>query len=167
MCQAQKNGKKSKLVIAIVVGLFFYLTVAAVATEKGYVTKVIDGDSLVLRTTNGKNVEVRLYGIDSPEWNQPDAKLSEKYLKEQVLKKNIDFEVCDVDRYNRKVAIVLVDGVCINERLVMQGFAWVYPRYCKKKVCKEWSNQQRKAFRGKKGIWKRKKPVSPWQWRHK
>lgn len=167
MCLAKNSWNSVRLMVFVLVYLFFYDYVTAFAGQTGYVTKIIDGDSLVLRNPRGKRVEVRLYGIDSPEWDQPDAELSKKYLKEQVLRKNVDFEVYDVDRYGRKVAIVRTNGGSLNESLVEQGFAWVYPRYCTKKICEKWRHQEIKASRAKKGLWKKKKPVSPWQWRHK
>ncbi|MGL1931464.1 MAG: thermonuclease family protein [Desulfotalea sp.] len=138
-----------------------------VYAESGYVTKVIDGDSLLVKGKNKKKIEIRLYGVDSPEWNQKNAKYASKYLRKKILKKKINYLVYDYDRYGRAVAVVKHRDVNINETLVRYGYAWVYPKYCKKNICKRWKNLQQQAKKMKKGIWQEKKPVSPWSWRRK
>ncbi len=143
------------------------VSIGMAATLQGYVKKVIDGDSLLIKTSEGKVREVRLYGIDSPEYDQPYADLSKKYLKKKILKKSVYIKIMDRDRYSRDICLVQKDKTVINSELVRLGYAWVYPRYCKKEYCKTWKKYQQVAQRNKKGLWKSKKNISPWVWKHK
>ncbi|RAX28924.1 UNVERIFIED_CONTAM: hypothetical protein DQE83_29115, partial [Escherichia coli] len=44
------------------------------------VVKIIDGDSFQV-SHHGKHVNIRLYGIDAPEWRQPFSRSAKKYLQ--------------------------------------------------------------------------------------
>lgn len=152
-------------IIIIMLLMMFVQTI--VAGETGYVKKVIDGDSLLFETDKGKKYELRLYGIDTPEWDQPYSKLSKRYLNDLIRGKKLEIEIYDIDRYGRKVVMATRGSVNVNQSLVERGYAWVYPRYCKKKICKKWKKLEKKARYDRKGLWKEKNPVSPWKWKHK
>jgi len=148
--------------------LFIFLLLAA----KGYgqlsfsavVTRIIDGDSIVVKCDK-KYIEIRLYGIDSPEWKQHSSGMSRKYIKELIYKKEITVLPQYHDSYGRLVALIEHDGRNVNGDLVRAGAAWVYPKYCKKKVCREWNKRQTKAESEGLGLWFEKDPLPPWQWR--
>lgn len=150
--------------LSLVVLLFL---VKFVVAQKAYVVKVIDGDSLLVELDKGRRVQFRLYGVDAPEHGQRFSKKSTAYLRRTLLKKKVEYTKVTKDKYGRYIVIIKGKGKTVNEALVQQGFAWVYPRYCKKKVCKKWKNVERKAQRKKYGLWQDTDPVSPWQWRHK
>ena len=137
------------------------------ASEIGYVKKVIDGDSLLFESVKGKIYELRLYGIDTPEWNQPYSKLSKQYLSDTIAREKVTIEIYDIDRYGRKVVMMRRSGENVNQCLVERGYAWVYPRYCKKKICQKWKTLEKKARYNRVGLWQEKNPVSPWVWKHK
>ena len=159
---------KNRTVLLILLVVLLVISSTSHAQEvKGVVYKIIDGDSIVVRLEKGKKIEVRLYGIDSPEYDQPYSKLSKRYLVQKVLKKAVFLNIIDIDRYKRQVAMVRQDKLIINSELVKLGYAWVYPKYCKKDTCKVWKKYQKKAKKSRKGLWKDKKPTSPWQWKHK
>jgi endonuclease YncB( thermonuclease family) len=69
---------------AAAVALLFALVVEAVAapptTATGKVVSVHDGDTLTLRTDDGRTLKVRLQGIDAPELGQPFGKRSRDEL---------------------------------------------------------------------------------------
>jgi endonuclease YncB( thermonuclease family) len=133
----------------------------------GYVTKVLDGDSFRIKKGR-KTVEVRLYGIDSPEWGQAYGNRAKRYLKAKINRTTVRVSPRDVDRYGRTVALVSISGRLMNRELVREGLAWMYPRYCKEQpLCSELKKIQRKAMAGGHGLWRDKVPVPPWQWRQK
>ena len=160
---------KIKVALSSICLLIFLLPAGTggAKTVNGYVKKVIDGDSLIIKTDDGRIREVRLYGIDSPEYDQPFAKLSKNYLKKKVLKKRVKVKIIDRDRYKRDVCLVQRDDTLINGELVRLGYSWVYSKYCKKNFCNKWKKYQKLAKKRKKGLWKGKKPISPWLWKHK
>ena len=83
--------------------------------------EIIDGDTF--RLTNGDTV--RLIGIDAPELSQPGGVLSREYLAHLLLGKPITLEKGSEDRdnYNRKLRFVYINGLCINEEMIRQGYA--------------------------------------------
>ena len=134
-------------------------------TLHGKVVKVIDGDSIIVKTKNGR-VEVRLYGIDSPEYDQPYALRSKKMTRRMVKGRTVDVKGVERDKYGRLIAVVYQGANCINGELVKNGGAWVYERYCKKKICRQWKNLESAAKRDNRGLWKESNPLPPWEWRY-
>ncbi len=159
--------KKNIIFLSVLAFLLINVSMCHGKEIKGVVQKIIDGDSLIIKIKEGKKIEVRLYGIDSPEYDQPYSNLSKRYLVEKILKKTVYLSVVDIDRYKRKVAIVRKGKVIVNSELVRLGYAWVYPKYCKNDFCNAWKKYQKTAKKNKKGLWKDKKPISPWRWKHK
>ena len=134
---------------------------------QGKVVKVMDGDSLQIKR-GAKTVEVRLYGIDCPEWDQAYGKKAKAFTKGQLLYKKVEVESMDTDSYGRTVALVTGSGKLINRQLVQRGLAWYYKKYCKKKpLCSELNELEKEAKKEKRGLWQEKKPLAPWKWREK
>ncbi len=152
-----------KVVVATALFCFFPLSTAY--SWQGYVVKVLDGDSL--RVKRGKEViEIRLYGIDCPEWGQDYGNKAKRYTKAKAYQRTVTVESRDVDRYGRTVALVSSSGRLINRELVRAGLAWMYPKYCKEQpLCSELKKLQNKAKKRRLGLWRAKYPVSPWQWK--
>lgn len=148
----------------IVVVLCFSSHAFAKKPFTAIVTKVIDGDSLKVRAGR-KNYEIRLYGIDAPEYDQPYASKAKKLVKKTILGKKVDVTPVEWDRYHRLVAIVERDGQSINKRLISSGLAWYYPRYCKMKVCGSWKQEGKKSRKARKNIWSTSSSVAPWKWK--
>ncbi len=131
----------------------------------GKVIKVIDGDSIIVKTRQDR-VEVRLYGIDAPEYDQPYAAKSKQITKRLLKGKKVDVRGVEWDRYDRLIAVVYQGKTCINGELVKKGGAWIYGEYCKKDMCREWKKRESVAKREKHGLWKGRNPIPPWRWRH-
>lgn len=131
----------------------------------GYVVGVPDGDTLTIMDPERGRVTVRLYGIDSPEIAQPGGARARGILSMMALRKAVDGQTIDVDRYGRDVAIVRVQGACLSTALVRAGWAWVYPRYCRQPACVAWADLQSKAEQRRIGLWADDHPVEPWLWR--
>ena len=151
--------------LIIVIGFFLPASSCLFASEilQGEVIKVIDGDSIVVRTAGGRK-EIRLWGIDCPEYDQPHAGTAKKRTA-NLLANDITIEVKGRDSYNRILAIAYSDSVCVNRELVRQGAAWVYDYYCRESVCREWNRLERQARAKRKGLWRDKEPTPPWEWR--
>jgi len=145
--------------------VFFFLSVIQVSAWEGVVVKVMDGDSLKVRR-DGKIVEVRLYGIDTPEYKQPYSNKAKQFTKKMTYNLPVSVTRKDVDRYGRVVALLTSRGKLVNRELVREGLAWYYPRYCTTQpLCGELDSLEQKARKLKKGLWRDKNPVSPWDWK--
>jgi endonuclease YncB( thermonuclease family) len=151
--------------ILCAVFLFSLLSFSVAYGWQGKVVKVLDGDSL--RVRRGKEtVEVRLYGVDCPEWDQDYGAAAKKFTKARLLHKTVNVVPMDIDHYGRTVAVVSSAGKMINKQLVRTGHAWCYRKYCKEKpLCFELKDLEKKAKKQKRGLWRAKKPVAPWKWR--
>ena len=133
---------------------------------QGNVVKVLDGDSIRVRR-GSKVIEIRLYGIDCPEWKQAYGNRAKQYTKTRLNHRAVSVVPKDVDRYGRVVALVSTSGSLINRELVRDGFAWMYPKYCRQEpLCSELGRLESEARSRHLGLWKDPHPLSPWQWKH-
>lgn len=105
------------------------LSADQVIKHEGRVVKVIDGDSITLLVNSNTQLKIRLAEIDAPERGQPYWRVCRQTLADLVADKTITAVQIDIDRYGRIVAHLFVDGHWVNENLVKNGAAWVYPRY--------------------------------------
>jgi len=98
---------------------------ALAAVLQGTVTQVIDGDSLVFQPEgDAKPLEVRLKDIDAPEACQAGGPESRERLLEFVRDKPAQINTQGKDRYGRTLAVLTVDTLNINQRMVAEGHAW-------------------------------------------
>ncbi|MGB3222096.1 MAG: thermonuclease family protein [Desulforhopalus sp.] len=155
----KKILKFSIILITVIVS-----PVLAMEPLYGSVKKVIDGDSLVI-VSGKKRFEVRLYGIDCPEYNQPFSPEAKAMVRKRVLSKSVLVQPEYYDSYKRLVAIVSDGDQTLNGELVQAGFAWVYPRYCRKKICNSWKEMEKSAKNQKRGMWSSTPPIPPWKWK--
>jgi endonuclease YncB( thermonuclease family) len=133
-------------------------------TWQGTCVSVIDGDSLMVSHESGKK-EVRLYGIDTPEFDQPYGRQARAFTRSLVLQKKVTVEPVEIDKYGRTVAKVNTPEGCVNERLIAEGCAWVYKRYCKAGDQKAWSALEQTARQQGVGLWSQPDPTAPWDFR--
>ncbi|OGM60930.1 hypothetical protein A2955_03620 [Candidatus Woesebacteria bacterium RIFCSPLOWO2_01_FULL_37_19] len=132
--------------------------------ERYLVTKVIDGDTIVLE--NGKTL--RYIGIDTPEISQGKecfANESTQKNKELVLGKSVRLEkdVSETDRYGRLLRYVYVDppsqeatarqGIYVNEYLVREGFANAATYPPDVKYSELFRNAEKEARENNRGLW--------------
>ena len=134
----------------------------------GIVSKVFDGDSLLVKLAPGRSIEIRLAEIDAPEKEQPFGDRSRNELKKLIDGEPVRIEIYDVDAYGRLVAHIyrLRDQLHVNAWMVSHGLAWVYLKYAEdeKMIALE------KSARGKSvGIWglPADQQIPPWTWRHR
>jgi endonuclease YncB( thermonuclease family) len=144
---------------ALVPGLVFSWT--------GRVRHVKDGDTYEVITETGM-VTVRLYGVDTPEWNQRFGDRATQFVKKRIHDTRIRGETVDIDYYGRTVAHVWTGDSLLSAVLVRAGCAWVYDRYCTAQpVCNRLDSLQHIARTHGRGLWAQSDPAAPWHFRHK
>jgi len=141
------------------------LSVPRPVSAEDRVTAIIDGDTLVW-----KGRRVRLHGMDAPEMDQTCRDASRRtyrcgwrarqHLKEIISGRPISCERVTIDRYGRDVAVCLVDGIDIGERMVHDGWAVAYIRYSRAYA---WAENV--ARQHHKGLWQNSFTM-PETWRH-
>jgi len=126
------------------------------------VLRVIDGDSIRVNLA-GQVLEVRLAGIDAPEYRQPYAEQSKQLLAEMLLNQEVRLRQSELDRYGRTVALVIRtrDDLVVNAQLIRQGAAWAHPQYAES----GWFKLEQQARSARLGLWSRARPLPPWDWR--
>ena len=127
---------------------------------------VRDGDSFAI---DGQ--EIRLWGIDAPEYHQicfkdgkstPCGKYSRQRLENLMNNEQLQCERVDIDRYKRIVARCYIQGEDLAALMVRAGFAFDYPRYSKG----AYSKQQKAAKNELRGLWSMDFEM-PWIWKRK
>jgi micrococcal nuclease len=99
--------------------------------RRGLVTRVIDGDTIVI----DNKTHIRLVGVNTPELHpkpEPGALEAKQFMEEQCSGKKVGLDVDDAkpkDKYGRTLAIVYIDNggswVNINAELLHRGLAVV------------------------------------------
>lgn len=130
------------------------------------IVEVMDGDTFKC-IIDGKEVAIKLYGIDAPEKGQTFSVMSSIYFKQLISGKNVRIRIVENDGYGRPVALVYADDINVNETLVKNGAAWVCPQYCKLIFCEEWNGYQHIAKSLKMFLWDDGMPIPPWEYGHR
>ncbi len=114
---------------------------------------VIDGDSL-----REGNTEIRLYGIDAPEYRQtcldeskkdyPCGKRAAEALRSLIHSAEVKCVSLEKDRYGRSVSTCRVGAVEINREMVALGWAVAFIQYGADYVLVE-----KQARQAKRGLW--------------
>ncbi len=130
----------------------------------GHVTRVVDGDTLVVQLASGP-IRVRLYGIDAPEHDQAGGPEATATLLALVGGADVTLEPISQDRYNRMVARLLRGSLDVNAEMVRRGDAWVY-RYYLRSEDRGWCALEAEARSAHRGLWALRDPVPPWDYRH-
>jgi endonuclease YncB( thermonuclease family) len=153
--------------------LSFILLICKSATAEtlfGHVIGVHDGDTLTVLDSYQQQHRIRLSGIDAPELKQAYGRASKRHLSDQVFDRDVALDCGKVDRYGRRICVVLVDKRDVNLLQIESGMAWWYQAYAKEQAPGygqryEMAEQQAKA--GGKGLWTEPSPLPPWEWRRK
>jgi len=84
-----------------------------VATRRATVIRVDDAATFIIRP----NMAVRLAGIEPPASGTPDAEKARVKLESLVLRKKVEFESLEWDRFGRSLALVKVDDIDVNKEM--------------------------------------------------
>lgn len=146
----------------------FYVCAAALLlgacrdSFQGRCVSVSDGDTIGV-LCSGKEIRVRLYGVDCPERGQDFARKARQFTSDMVMRKGVQVSVVDKDNYGRSVAWVSVDGKSLNRELLVAGLAWWYKWYAQSET--ELGNLEQNARQNGIGIWSKPNPIPPWEFR--
>lgn len=153
-----------RMVMILSVVLFF---AGASPGFEGKVVHVSDGDSVTLKHPDGKEVRVRFYGIDCPEYFQDYGQKARSFTVRRVMGRVVRFEQIDTDKDGRLVGVIRRNGEVLNEELLENGLAWHYGWFCRKPFCPRWKSLEKRAQKKRIGLWADKDPVPPWTYRKK
>jgi micrococcal nuclease len=163
---------RSALIVALATALFLAILGSAslAVAWTGRVVRVADGDTITVlkeSSSSKEQVKVRFYGIDCPERKQDFGAKAKAFTSDMVFGQLVAVEDMDRDRYGRTVGLVSIHGMSLNEELISEGLAWVYPRYCEAYFCESWVEIEKKARRLNRGLWSLSSPIPPWEFRKK
>lgn len=127
----------------------------------GKVTRVSDGDTVILIDNKGEKKKIRLDGIDAPEIGQEYGDESKEFVEKLVLNKKVKIKVIGIDKYNRILGVVYLDSLNVNEELLANGLAWQY-HYNENQKYAELVESAKKR---KLNIWSRGNSIDPYNWR--
>lgn len=130
----------------------------------GKVVKVADGDTFTM-LVKGKQVRVRLHGIDAPEMtgSQPYCRQSKEKLSSLLAGKTVTVRVNGYDRYERALGIVSTDACKdVNLEMLRSGMAWHYKHFDHTPAYIKAAETARK---NRVGLWRDKQPINPYKWR--
>ncbi|QDU61082.1 hypothetical protein Pan216_19360 [Planctomycetes bacterium Pan216] len=137
----------------------------------GQVTGVIDGDKLRLRlkleTPTGDQLgdehDVRLFGIDAPELDQPKGQEAKDLVSEIILDQEVLLEMIRTNDEHWEALVYSVPGVSVNEIVLASGLAWLDEKRASEEeaFCVSASVARGAAL----GIWADADSIPPWQWR--
>lgn len=132
------------------------------------VISVKDGDTLTVRCASTLAPEIqriRISAIDAPERKQAFGQRSRTQLAHLCLRQQAYIQPVDRDDYGRTVARVRCAGQDVATSQVRAGMAWVYTQYAQGQPQLADLEQQARAQRL--GLWAQRRPVAPWEYRHR
>jgi endonuclease YncB( thermonuclease family) len=93
------------------------------------VVGIQDGDTITIVGVDKARIRIRLAGIDAPEKGRPFSDSSKSNLSELVYGKVVTLECNKVDRYNRPVCKIFLNGEDVGLGQILDGMAWHFKRY--------------------------------------
>ncbi|MEO6306179.1 MAG: thermonuclease family protein [Bacteroidia bacterium] len=147
----------SSVLITVIIGYLYLSTY-----KTGKVIRVVDGDTFVMQPYFGGNITVRMDCIDAPEHNQEFGSNSKNALSGYILGRKVELTITGHDKYKRSLAMVYLSGTNINLKMVSNGFAWDYRKYC---TDERFSQAEKKAKQLHMGLWLNLNAVNPYLFR--
>ena len=165
---------RSRLIrICILITLLLTFPTLSLAGEFK-VTRVYDGDTILVVRDHRVIRKVRLVGIDAPETSQkkyqpgqPYSQQATKYLSSLVLNRTVSITSYELDVYNLVLGVVFWEGININLEMVRSGLAEVYRGNSPKGLDIEpYWKAEKEAKAAVRGMWSLgDKYISPKDWR--
>ena len=163
MRQLRTRAQMTGLAI-LIAGFMSLVTSAPLAPVTARVERVIDGDTIQVRS-EGKSYTVRLLGVDTPETKHPSkaveyfgreaSAFTKAHLEGKTVRLVKDPAGDTRDRYGRLLRYVYLDGDNFNARLIREGYAHAYRRFPFSRrqefICLEEQARKRRI-----GLWSRR-----------
>ncbi|MCL5269837.1 MAG: thermonuclease family protein, partial [bacterium] len=164
-----KRQRANGWFIAAITGLAGWAGLAAAppaAAEEltGRVLTVLSGDTFQI--ISGRDlVTIRLAGADCPERQQEFGGMAKEFTEERIGGKTVTVDVREHTPQGQVIGETrLPDGRELSRELVAAGLAWSQDRYAPDK---ELRDLETAARNGRRGLWARKRPATPWEFRQK
>ena len=127
---------------------------SATAAEKftGVVTRVVDGDTLVVEYLQ-QHISVQLEGIDAPEAGEPYGRSATQSLAKLCNRQTARVESDRADAWGRVLGEVWCNGVNVNAAQLRRGMGRLETP---QQAPREWRALQRDARKARRGLWRRK-----------
>ena len=154
----RKNAYNTTMKTLALFCLLSFSALAADTTIVGNVVGVHDGDTLTLRTYN-ETLKVRLFGIDTPELDQPFGNNAKGALSSLVFGKNVTVSISGQDKDDRTLGVVYVGNGNVNAQMIRMGMAWHYRQYSDSVPMQQFEDYARM---GKFVLWSEPNPIAPW-----
>ena len=132
------------------------------------VVRVADGDSMTVLTAAREQHRIRLAGIDAPERQQPFSQRSREHLADLLAGQTVRVEPSKLDRYQRMVAKVFVQGQDASLAQLQAGLAWHYKDYEREQPREDrlaYAQAEDTARAARLGLWQDRQPLAPWEFR--
>jgi len=86
------------------------------------------GFGLKWRGSDGRGVQIRLFGLDAPEMKGPEREkgiISRDYLRNLILGKEVTLKTVkdSSEKWGRYLGVILLDSLNVNEHLITEGLA--------------------------------------------
>jgi micrococcal nuclease len=118
-------------------------------TVSGTIVSVADGDTVRARLdATGRTVTIRLEGVDAPEQGEPFSTQARNATRVMLFNKKVQLKATDVDRYDRLVARVVLDGRDSSLELIEAGLACHFTRFVNDPLLAKAQSSARTAGRG-------------------
>jgi len=162
-------GSRRRLILKALLVVFllcFYLLFFNLREQEALVTDVIDGDTIVAMTSQGKSETIRYLLIDTPELHHPSRGEEELGREAQTFnaslvanrKVRLELDAQERDKYGRLLAYVWIEEKgkekMINEMLVEEGLALPYFIPPNGKYLDKISEAAKRARDRNVGLWK-------------
>lgn len=127
------------------------------------ITHFYDGDTVKI-DDGQRQYKLRITDIDAPERNQRYGKQARRALMKLCKQADIHVTFTGIDKYQRELGYLTCNNTSVSESLIEHGYAWFNVRYSNNWALQAAENEARQA---KRGLWKQKNPMPPWEWRQK
>jgi endonuclease YncB( thermonuclease family) len=94
-----------------------------------HVIQVVDGDTVRVRTAPARVVEIRLFGIDTPERGESFSDSATRFTRVLMFDKDVVLTGHEIDKYSRLVARIQVDGKDASALVLSAGLGCHYRKY--------------------------------------
>ena len=117
-------------------------------TISGTIVSVADGDTVRARLDSGSTIRIRLEGIDAPERGEPFSTQARNATRVMLFNKKVQLKATDVDRYDRLVARIVLEGKDSSIELLQAGLACHFTRFVNDPLLAKAQLSARTAGRG-------------------